>query len=119
MTNSLIALGIGLTAGVLGGVFGIGGGVIIVPALVLLLHTSQHTAVGTSLGALLPPVGILGTLEYYRRGQVNLGYAFWIGLGLLIGAYVGSLEAGFLSDLLLRRMFGVLLLIIAVRLLFP
>src|SRR5205823_5302811 len=79
MENWLIALAIGITAGVLGGIFGVGGGVLIVPALVLLLHTSQHTAVGTSLGALLPPVGLLGAWAFYRRGEINLTYSLWIG----------------------------------------
>ncbi len=118
MSEMWITLVIGLVAGVMGGIFGVGGGVLIVPALVLLLHSSQHTAVGTSLGALLPPVGVLGALEYYRRGQINIGHSLWIGLGLLLGAYFGAVFAGRLSDLALRRAFAVFLLLIAGRLFF-
>ena len=118
MARVAIALIIGLVSGVLGGIFGVGGGVLIVPALVLLWHTPQHTAVGTSLGALLPPVGILGAMEYYRRGQIDISAALLIGVGLLIGAYFGALLAGRLSDVVMRRAFAVLLALIAVRLFF-
>src|SRR5438876_10439757 len=97
MPEYLIVLAIGLAGGVLGGIFGVGGGVLIVPALVLLLHTSQHTAVGTSLGALLPPVGLLGAWAFYRRGEINLTYSLWIGLGLMIGAWFGAYIAGLVS----------------------
>ena len=117
MTNTLIALAIGLTGGVLGGFFGVGGGILIVPALVLLLHTSQHTATGTSLGALLPPVGILGAWEYYRHGEINISFSLWIGIGLLIGAYFGAVLAFKFSDATLRRAFAVFLILVAVRLL--
>ena len=118
MARVAIALIIGLISGVMGGIFGVGGGVLIVPALVLLWHTPQHTAVGTSLGALLPPVGILGALEYYRRGQIDIAVSLLIGMGLLIGAYLGALLAGRLSDLTMRRAFAVFLAIIAGRLFF-
>ncbi|MGD0073516.1 MAG: sulfite exporter TauE/SafE family protein [Candidatus Binataceae bacterium] len=118
MARVVIALIIGLISGVLGGIFGVGGGVLIVPALVLLWHTPQHTAVGTSLGALLPPVGILGAMEYYRRGQIDIWASLIIGLGLLVGAYFGAAFAGRLSDLTMRRAFAVFLAIIAARLFF-
>ena len=117
MANIILAIVIGLAAGILGGFFGVGGGVLIVPALVLLLHTSHHTAVGTSLGALLPPVGILGAYEYWRHGEINLPLSLWLGLGLLIGAYFGAVIALRLQDVTLRRAFAVFLLFVAVRLL--
>lgn len=117
MVTLFVVLLIGLSAGVLGGFFGVGGGVLIVPALVLLLDMPQHAAIGTSLGALLPPVGILGAWTYYAHGDVNIPYAALIAFGLLVGAYFGSVIAVHLSGLLLRKAFGVFLILIAVRLL--
>ncbi len=117
MMDLIIVLIIGLIAGVLGGFFGVGGGVLIVPSLVLLLAIPQHTAVGTSLGALLPPVGVLGAWEYYKHGDLNIPYAALLALGLAIGAYFGAQIALQLSGPLLRRAFGIFLIAIAVRLL--
>src|SRR3989441_8784631 len=108
---------IGLAAGVVSGLFGIGGAVVIIPGLILVVGLSQHTANGTSLAALLLPVGILGALEYYKRGQVNVAYAAVIAAGLFVGALVGAKLAGSLSDAVLRRAFGGLRLLVSVRLL--
>lgn len=108
---------IGLVGGVVSGLFGIGGAIVIVPALVLLVKVPQHTASGTSLAALLLPVGLLGAIEYYRRGQVNLPYAGLIAAGLFVGAFVGAHLAGGLSDVVMRRAFGGFLLLIAAKLL--
>ncbi len=116
MTAYLIVLALGLLAGVLGGFFGVGGGVLIVPALVLMLGMEQHTAVGTSLGALLPPVGILGAYEYYKHGHVNIGYALLLGAGLIVGGYVGAIYAVKISGPVLRRAFAIFLALTAVRL---
>lgn len=114
-TEYAIVLGIGLAAGVLGGFFGVAGGVLIIPCLVFLLSMPQHHAVGTSLAALLPPVGLLGAMEYYRRGAVNVPYAGLLAAGLMLGAYFGSLMAVNVSDLALRRAFAVFLVAIAIR----
>jgi len=116
MTWVLVAA-IGFAAGIVSGLFGVGGAIVIIPGLVLLLGMSQHAANGTSLAALLLPVGLLGTIEYYRRGQVNVPYAVVIAAGLLLGALIGARLAGMLSDLTLRRAFGAFLLVVAVRLL--
>lgn len=116
MTWILVAV-LGLVAGVVSGLFGVGGAIVIVPGLVLLAKLPQHTAHGTSLAALLLPVGILGTLEYYKRGQVNIAFATVVAVGLLIGAYFGAKLAGTMSDVMLRRAFGVFLLVVSVRLL--
>ena len=116
MTWVLVAL-IGLVGGVVAGLFGVGGAILVVPGLVLLAKLPQHTANGTSLAALLLPVGILGALEYYKRGQVNVAYAVVIAAGLFVGALVGAKLAGSLSDVALRRAFGGLLLLVSVRLL--
>ena len=116
--NWVLAGLIGLTAGVVSGLFGVGGAILIIPGLVLLLGLSQHTAQGTSLAALLLPVGFLGALEYYRRGEVNIPYAAIIAIGLFLGAFVGAKLAGTMGDLALRRAFGVFLLLVSARLLF-
>jgi uncharacterized protein len=118
MADIAIVLALGLAAGILGGFIGVGGGVLIVPVLVLALGFDQHLAVGTSLGALLPPVGILGAYEYYRRGHLNVTYALLLGLGLLIGAYIGAVYAVKLPASTLRRIFGVFLLLTSIRMLY-
>ncbi|SRR5438034_10510148 len=116
MTWALVAL-IGLVGGVVSGLFGVGGAIVIVPALILLVKVPPHTASGTSLASLLLPVGLLGALEYYRRGQVNIPYAIILAAGLFIGAYVGAHVAGAVSDVALKRAFGGLLLVVAGKLL--
>lgn len=116
MTYALVGV-LGLAAGVISGLFGVGGAIVIVPGLVLLGKLPQHTANGTSLAALLLPVGLLGFLQYYKRGQVNLPYAALIAIGLFIGALLGAKLAGALSDVWLKRAFAVLLLFVAGKLL--
>ena len=108
---------LGLFAGVISGLFGVGGAVVIIPGLVIIARLQQHTAHGTSLAALLLPVGLLGVIEYAKRDQVNWGYAAVVAVGLLIGAYFGARYAGSISDVTLRRMFGGFLLLISVKLL--
>jgi uncharacterized membrane protein YfcA len=115
MTDYLIVLALGLAAGILGGFFGVGGGVLIVPALVLLIGTEQHTAVGTSLAALLPPVGFLGAYEYYKYGHVNIMYAALLGGGLLFGAWFGSIYAVKISGPTLRRAFAIFLFFTSIQ----
>src|SRR5690242_18711015 len=88
--DNLILLAIGLIAGVFAGMFGIGGGLIIVPALMYILKVTQLQATGTSLAALIPPVGLLGALEYYRNGYMNIRFAALIAIGLFIGAIFGA-----------------------------
>lgn len=107
---------IGLAGGVLSGLFGIGGGLVIVPALILLLGMTPKQAAGTSLAALVLPVGILGALEYFRAGHVDLRLAMLIAVGLLIGAFVGARLAIGLPDEFIQRAFGILLVLVGVRL---
>jgi uncharacterized membrane protein YfcA len=116
MTWVLVGL-IGLAAGVVSGLFGVGGAIVIIPGLVLVAKLSQHTANGTSLAALLLPVGLLGAMEYYKRGEVIVPYSIVIALGLFLGAFAGAKLAGFVSDLVLRRVFGAFLLLVSLRLL--
>ncbi len=106
---------VGLLAGILSGMFGIGGGVIIVPALMLLVGFSIKMASGTSLVALLLPVGLLGAIEYYRQEQINIIAAISLVVGLFIGAYFGARITIALPDLMVKKAFGVLLLVLAFR----
>ncbi len=108
----------GLLAGVLSGMFGIGGGLIIVPVLVLLMGFTQHTANATSLVALLLPVGILGVLEYYRAGKLSTEHILFgilIAVGLFAGAFLGAKIATSLTNDMLRKIFAVFIGIVAVR----
>lgn len=113
----LILLAIGLVAGVLSGMFGIGGGLIIVPALLFVLQLKEYEALGTSLAALIPPVGLLGAMEYWRNGHVNLKFAALIALGLFIGAYFGARITLGLSPELVRKLYAIFLLVVAARIL--
>lgn len=109
-------LAIGLAAGLLSGVFGIGGGIIIVPALILLLKFTPESAVATSLGALLLPVGLLAVREYHRQGMVDWGAAAALGLGILVSSWVGArLVISSPAGLWLPRAFGVLLILVGLR----
>lgn len=106
-------LAIGLVAGVLAGLFGIGGGVVIVPALIMVAHMKPETATGTSLAALLLPVGLLGAWHYYRHGFVEVAPAAWIACGLVLGAWLGAYVALRLSVQDLQRAFAIFLVLVA------
>ncbi len=114
----LILLLIGLMAGVLSGLIGIGGGIIIVPALVYFIGFSQRTAQGTSLAILLLPVGLLGVIQFYKAGYVDVKVTAVIALAFFIGSYFGSRIALTISQEILRKCFAILLIIIAVKMLF-
>lgn len=113
--QTLGLLAIGIVAGVAAGMFGIGGGLIIVPALVLLYKMSQHAAVGTSLGAILMPVGALAAWVYWKNGNLNVKYSLLIAAGLLVGGFVGAKLVEPVSDLTMRRMFGGFLLLVSIK----
>jgi hypothetical protein len=113
--NLALIVALGLLAGVASGMFGIGGGAVIVPVLVTFLNFPQKVAVATSLGALLPPVGGLGALEYYKQGNLELGAALPVALGLLIGAWFGARITIGLPSLTVKRLYGVFLLVIGLR----
>jgi uncharacterized protein len=110
-------IAIGLVAGVLAGMFGIGGGLVIVPALLLLMKMTEVQAIGTSLAALIPPVGLLGALEYHRNGYTNLRYALIIAAGLFVGSYFGARIIMSLPPLTIRRVYAVFLVAVAARML--
>jgi uncharacterized membrane protein YfcA len=107
---------LGLAAGVLAGLFGIGGGILVVPALVLVGGMSIQTATGTSLGALLLPVGLLGAIVYYREGHLDVRAALLVALGMFAGSYVGATLSQALRPAVLSRLFAVFLVIVAIRL---
>lgn len=111
----ILFIAIGLAAGVLAGMFGIGGGIVIGPALILLAKFQPQMATGTSLGALLLPVGALGAWEYWRRGHLSITASLWIALGLFLGAWFGARLAQSLSGPQLQKAFAVFLVLIAIR----
>jgi uncharacterized protein len=106
---------LGLVAGILSGLLGIGGGILIVPALVFVFGLTQHQAQGTTLALMVPPIGLLAAWTYYKQGNVNLAIAALICVGFLFGGLFGAKLAGLVSEVLLKRLFGVLLLIAALK----
>lgn len=114
----LILIMIGLAAGILGGLVGVGGGIIIVPSLVYFLSFSQKSAQGTSLGLLLLPVGIFGVLQYYKQGHVDFKVVAIIAIGFLVGSYFGSKIALSLSQETVKKIFAIMLLLIGFKMLF-
>ena len=109
---------IGLFAGICGGFFGIGGAVVMVPALVLLFDFTQHQAQGTTLAAMIPPIGLLAAWNYYNLGHVKILPAVFIALGFFFGGYLGSLLVGRIPPLVLKKLFGVFLFLISFKLIF-
>jgi uncharacterized membrane protein YfcA len=114
----LVFIVIGFLAGILAGVFGVGGGIIIVPALILLARLTPLAAIGTSLAALLLPAGAWGVWEYYKRGDVNVLAALCVALGIFFGAFLGAKLAHYLTPLELKRSFAVFLVLVAGRMWF-
>lgn len=111
----LILVAIGIAAGILSGFIGVGGGIIVVPALIYFLGLSQFEAQGTSLVMMIPPIGILGVLNYYKSGNINITYAVIIALFFVIGAYFGSKISLKLPPLKVKFIFGLIMLYVAVR----
>jgi len=111
-------LALGLVIGVVSGLVGIGGGALLIPALVFMYGMSQHKAQGTSLAMLLLPTGIFAFWKYYKAGQVDIRLAILVAIGFALGGWVGGTWAVHLSDATLRRGFAILLIFIAVRMLF-
>ncbi len=115
MMEVIILLLIGLTAGFLSGGFGIGGGIIIIPALIFLLGFTQHQASGTSLAFMSAPIGLLAAINYYKAGHVNVKAALLILGAFFIGSYVGSKVAIQIPEKALQRAFGVILLLSSIK----
>ena len=109
---------VGLVVGVVSGVVGIGGGILFVTALVWLVGMDQHKAQGTSLGALLAPVGIFAFLEYYRKGNADIRVAALLAAGFLVGGYFGAVGAQYIPEVWLRRIFAITLIAVGGRMWF-
>ncbi|MDB5198227.1 MAG: permease [Chitinophagaceae bacterium] len=114
----LILLIVGIAAGILSGLVGIGGGLIIVPALIFFLGFSQKMAQGTSLGILLLPIGVLAVLQYYKAGYVDIKTVWLVAAGFIAGGYFGSKIALSLSQETVKKIFAIVLLLIAFKMLF-
>lgn len=108
-------LSLGLLAGVLSGLLGLGGGILIVPALVFVFGLTQHTAQGTTLALMVPPIGLLAAWTYWRQGHVDIKIAALICLGFFFGGLIGAKLAGSINAVLLKKLFGVALLVTALK----
>lgn len=118
MTTIIILLCLGLVAGMLSGLVGIGGGIVIVPALIYFLGYSQHQAQGTVLFMFLLPIGILGVFNYYQAGHIELRTALIIASTFLIGSYFGSKISIAIDQTTLRKVFGVIILLLSLKMIF-
>ncbi|MEP7237175.1 MAG: sulfite exporter TauE/SafE family protein [Ferruginibacter sp.] len=114
----LIIIMIGVAAGMLSGLVGVGGGIIIVPALVYFVGFSQKTAQGTSLGLILLPVGILAVWQFHKQGYIDLKVVWILALGFIVGSYFGSKIALAMPQDTLKKVFAILMILIAVKMLF-
>jgi uncharacterized protein len=114
----LILIVIGLITGAVGGMLGIGGALILIPALVYFVGFSQHEAIGTSLAVMLPPIGLFAAYNYYKAGQVNIKYALIIAAAFMIGSYFTSRLALKMPENLIRKIFSVFIILIAIRMFF-
>ena len=114
----LLLIVIGIITGFMAGMLGIGGAIIMIPALVFFLGLTQQTAQGTSLAVMLPPIGILAAYNYYKAGQVNIKFALILAVAFIIGSYFGSKLAINIPQPVLKKIFGILLLLVAAKMLF-
>jgi uncharacterized membrane protein YfcA len=118
MVEIIILMLIGIAAGLLSGLFGVGGGIIIVPAFVFFLGMSQHQAQGTSLGLMLLPIGILAAYNYHQSGNLDIKAGLIVALAFVVGGYFGSKLSLGLDQYLLKRVFGILMFFISIKLIF-
>ena len=118
ISTCIILIVIGILAGILSGVVGVGGGLIIIPLLIILLGLSQHEAQGTSLAVMLPPIGILAAINYHKAGFVKWEYAMIIAITFIIGGYFGSKYAVTLRPEIVKRGFGIVMLIGVLKIIF-
>lgn len=116
--NQVLYIVVGLVAGIFGGMFGIGGGTILIPVLVFLFGLTQHQAQGTTLAIMVPPIGLLAAWRYWQAGNVKLNMAGFICIGFLLGGLVGAHLIHNVSDPSLKKLFGFYLLFISIRMIF-
>jgi len=117
-TTVLILLAIGLFSGMLGGMVGIGGGIVIVPALIYFLGFSQLNAQGTSLALIMFPVGVLGVINYYKQGHIDFNIVFILAVGFVVGSFLGSKFAMNIPQAFVKKSFAMLMIVIAMKMLF-
>jgi uncharacterized protein len=118
ISTLLLLILIGLSAGLLSGVVGVGGGIVMIPLLMLLMGMDQHQAQGTSLAVMLPPIGILAAWNYHKAGFVEWKYAMIIAFTFIIGGYLGSRWAVTVDARMLKRIFGLIMLLGGLKLIF-
>ncbi len=118
ISTLIILIIIGLAAGILSGFAGVGGGVIIIPALILFLGMSQFEAQGTSLAMMIPPIGIMAAINYYKDGYINWKYALVLALFFVIGGYFGSKLALSISQSMVKKIFAVFIILIGIKMFF-
>ncbi|MBP7736424.1 MAG: sulfite exporter TauE/SafE family protein [Spirochaetes bacterium] len=118
MANIILLIVLGVTAGILSGLIGIGGGIIIIPALIFIFGFSQHQAQGTTLALMVPPIGILAAWTYYRQGLVDLHAALFICIGFVAGSFLGAKVATVVSSAVMEKIFGVALLLLSLKMIF-
>ncbi len=118
LTTILILMVIGLAAGILSGIAGVGGGVIIIPALIFFLGMTQFEAQGTSLALMIPPIGILAAMNYYKEGYINWRYALVLALFFFVGGYLGSKMALNINQGVVKKGFAVFIILVGIKMLF-
>ena len=118
VTQLLLLAIIGLMAGVFSGTFGVGGAIIVIPSLIFFLGLSQHQAQGTSLAFMIPPVTLMAALNYSKNGYVNWKFAIVLAIMFVVGTYFGSILSVSIPEKILKKMFGGLLLLVALKIIF-
>lgn len=109
---------IGLAAGFVGGLVGVGGGIVVIPALVIFMGMSQGQAQGTNLAMMIPPIGILAAYNYWKNDMVNIKFALILAATFVIGGYLGSKVSVQLPQVTLRKVFSVMLILVAIKMFF-
>ena len=118
VTQIILLAIIGLMAGVFSGTFGVGGAIIVIPALIFFLGLSQHQAQGTSLAFMIPPVTLMAAIIYWKNGYVNWKFALVLAVMFFIGTYFGTMISISIPDKILKKMFGGLLMLVALKIIF-
>ncbi len=118
VTQLILLIIIGLMAGLFSGMFGVGGAIVVIPSLVFFLGLSQHQAQGTSLAFMIPPVTLMAAITYWKNGYVNWKFALVLAVVFVIGTYFGSMISVHLPEKVLKRIFGVVMLLIALKIIF-
>ncbi|MCE9501019.1 MAG: sulfite exporter TauE/SafE family protein [Leptospira sp.] len=117
--HTVIALiSIGLFAGALGGLLGIGGAMVLIPAMVFFLGLNQHEAIGTSLAVMLPPIGLFAAYNYYKAGYVNIKFAMILAIAFMMGSFFTSKIAINIPENIVRKIFSIIFLLISVKMFF-